>query len=142
MQENPGDINFKLRNIMKKVFKRVVLTANENERFVFDFIIHRFEFYDCYYGNFAMLRPVIKSEEYSTLRQDLEQYNSSVIQVYKSVDVKFIQSFKRSCQLLRGRIGKYPTHQQKEFINFLDYCVQNLDSMVDRFIDEILASLD
>jgi hypothetical protein len=127
---------------MKKAgFSRVHLQADEKDRLVFDFIVHRFEFYDCYYGHFFSIQPEIQYKEFTTLKADFKQYHSDVILVCKDVDVKFIQSLKRSCELLRNKLYSYRSAPRKDLIMFLEYCIINLDVMIDKFIDEILASL-
>lgn len=128
---------------MKKAeFKKVVLKADDEDKFAFDFIVHRFEYYDCYYGNFVKLVPELQFKEFTTLKDDFKGYYSEVILINKNIDVKFIQSLKRSCELLKGRLHSYQSKPRRELINFLDYCIQNLDSMVDKFIDEILSRLE
>jgi hypothetical protein len=76
------------------------------------------------------------------LRDDLKQFRSDFVVIGKEVDVKQIQSFKRSCELLRGKIAMRKNKPRKEFLMFLDFCIQNLDTMIDRFIDKILACLE
>ena len=128
---------------MKKAeFKRVHLKADETDRFVFDFIVNRFEFYDGYYGHFFSIQPEIQYKEFTTLKDDFKAFQTGTVLVGKDIDVKMIQSFKRSCELLKGKINSYKSTPRKDLIMFLDYCIQNLDSMIDKFIDEILASLD
>jgi len=125
----------------KAGFNKVVLKADDYDQFVFDFIVNRFNYYDCYYGNFVQIQPELKWREFTTLKDDLKAYLSEVICVSKNVDVRQIQSFKRSCEMLKGKIAMRKSNQRKEFIMFLDFCIENLDSMIDKFIDEILASL-
>jgi hypothetical protein len=125
----------------KAEFIKNSLKANAHEQFVFDFIVNRFDYYDCYYGNFIQYQPELQWKEYSTLKDDLKLYHTSIVSVNKSVNVKDIQSLKRSFELLRGKIAIHKNKPRKEFILFLDFCIQNLDSMVDRFIDEILSRL-
>ena len=128
---------------MKKAgFKKVVVKADDYDRFVFDFIVNRFDYYDCYYGNFVQYQPELQFKEFTTLKDDLRQYRTEVISVYKYVDVRQIQSLKRSCELLRGKIAIHKSKPRKEFIMFLDFCISNLDTMVDKFIDEILTRLE
>jgi hypothetical protein len=128
---------------MKKAgFKKVKLHADDYDRFVFDFIVNRFDYYDCYYGQFIQFQPELQYKEFTTLKDDLKQFRTDFIVIGNEVDVKQIQSFKRSCELLKGKIAKHKNKPRKEFIMFLDFCIQNLDSMIDKFIDEILASLE
>lgn len=123
-------------------FNRIKLKADDYDRFVFEFIINRFDFFDGYYGHFIQYQPELKFEEFTTLRDDLKAYHSEVIYTRKDVSIKQIQSFKRSCELLRGKICKYHNQPRKDFIQFLDFCILNLDSMIDKFIDEILSRLE
>ena len=125
---------------MKKAeFKRVVLKADDYDRFVFAFIVNRFDYFDGYYGHFFSIQPELRYKEFTTLKDDLKQYHTEVISIHKDVDVKQIQSLKRSCELLKGKINVSKSVRRSEFTMFLDYCIQNLDSMVDKFIDEILV---
>lgn len=128
---------------MKKAgFNKVVLKSDDYDRFVFDFIVNRFEYYDCYFGNFVKYQPELQFKEFTTLKDDLKAYHSEVVLMCKDVNVKQIQSFKRSCELLRGKITMHQSLPRKQFVMFLDFCIQNLDVMIDKFIDEILARLD
>jgi hypothetical protein len=142
LKKNPGDINLKQQNMKKAGFSKVVLKSDDYDKFVFDFIVNRFDYYDCYFGNFVQYQPQLQFKEFTTLKDDLKQFRTDVIIVSENIDVKQIQSFKRSCELLRGKIAMHKSKPRKEFIMFLDYCIQNLDTMIDKFIDEILASLE
>jgi hypothetical protein len=105
-------------------------------------MVNRFSFYDCYYGHFVQYQPELQYKEFTTLKDDLKRFRDNCVMVGEKVDVKQIQSFKRSCELLRSKIAICKSKPRKEFIMFLDFCIQNLDSMIDKFIDEILASLE
>jgi len=142
LQKNPGDINLKQRNMIKTGFQKVVLKADDYDKFFFDFIVNRFEYYYCNYGNFFSIQPELRYKEFTTLKDDLRQYHTEVISVNKDVDVKQIQSLKRYCELLRGKIDVHKSVSRTELTMFLDYCIQNLDSMVDKFISEILSRLE
>lgn len=127
---------------MEKVeLKKVELKATDYDKYVFDFIINRFNFYDNYYGNFTQILPELTYKEFTTLKDDFIEFKESSLCIGKNIDVKTVQSFKRSCQLMKGKIDNGHSKSRKEFVIFLEYCIQNLDTMVDRLIDEILAQL-